>query len=108
MTIHRLQGLRRLAQGKPCCARTRWCNGDPATSVWCHLPDQWAGRGFAHKSHDLLGFIGCFACHDVIDGRAHINETTREERRAWGYEAVCRTQAYLLDNGNLDVKVKAA
>lgn len=104
----RLQGLRQLAKGKPCMARTQWCNGNPETTVLCHLADQWAGRGFAHKSHDLLAFLGCHACHDVIDGRAHINETTREERRQWGYEAVCRTLAYFLDNERLDIKVKAA
>jgi hypothetical protein len=102
---HRLQGLRQLAQGKPCCARTRWCNANPETTVWCHLADQWAGRGFAHKSHDLLGFFACSSCHDVIDGRDKILETTREERRAWGHEAVCRTQAYLLDNALITVKV---
>lgn len=104
---HRLQGLRQLAQDKPCCARTRWCNGDNRTTVWCHLNDQFAGRGKDHKAHDLLGFFGCSSCHDVIDGRAHILETTREERRAMGYEAVCRTQAYLLDNELLIVKVAA-
>lgn len=104
---HRLQGLRQLARGKPCCARTRWCNGNNETVVWCHLNDQFAGHGKDHKGHDLLGFFGCNNCHDVIDGRAHISETTRDERRAWGYEAVCRTQAYLLDNELLTVKVAA-
>ena len=103
----RLQGLRQLARDKPCMARTQWCNGNPATTVWAHLADQWAGRGIAHKAHDLLGFFGCNACHDVIDGRDKVLETTREERRSWAYEAVCRTQAYLLDNGLISVKVSA-
>lgn len=88
-------------------ARTQWCNSNPETTVWCHLADQWAGRGFAHKAHDLLGFLGCNTCHDVIDGRAHITDTSREERRQWSYEAVCRTIAYFLDNERLEVKVKA-
>ena len=88
-------------------ARTAWCNSNPETTVWCHLNDLFAGRGHAHKAHDLLGFLGCSNCHDVIDGRAHINETTREERRSWSYEAACRTQAYLLDNQLITVKVAA-
>lgn len=104
---HRSQKLRDVAQDKPCMARTRWCNGNPNTSVWCHLDDLFAGRGKDHKGHDLLGFIGCSNCHDVIDGRAHILETTREERRGWGYEAHCRTEAYLLDNDLLHVAVSA-
>lgn len=104
---HRLTGLRRIAQDKPCCARTDWCNHDPKTSVWCHLNDLFAGHGAGHKAHDLLGFIGCSSCHDVIDGRAHILETTRNERRALSYEAVVRTQAYLLDNELLTVRVAA-
>lgn len=104
---HRLQGLRQVAQGKPCCAKTKWCNSDAATTVWCHLNDLFAGHGAGHKAHDLLGFLGCSNCHDVIDGRMHVLETTKDERRAWSYEAVCRTQAYLLDNELLTVKVAA-
>ena len=86
-------------------ARTQWCNANDESVVWCHLNDQFAGRGKDHKSHDLLGFFGCSACHDAIDGRAHILDTTREERRSWAHEAVCRTQAFLLDNQLLIVKV---
>lgn len=44
------------------------CNFDPATSVWCHA----AGcdiKGIGQKTHDLLGAIGCSACHDVLDRR---------------------------------------
>lgn len=103
----RLQGLRRLAKDKPCCARTQWCNSNPETTVWCHLNDLFAGHGIGHKGHDVLGFLGCSNCHDVIDGRAHIHETTREERRQMSYEAMCRTQAYLLGLGLLSVKVAA-
>ena len=102
---HRLQGLRQIARGRPCCARTMWCNGNNETTVWAHLNELFAGRGAGHKCHDLLGFFACSVCHDVIDGRAHILETTREERRSWAHEAVCRTQAYLLDNDLLHVKV---
>ena len=104
---HRLPSLRQLARGKPCMARTRWCNGNPESVSWCHLNDLFSGRGVGHKSHDLLGFLGCQECHAVIDGRAHVLETTREQRRAWSHEAVCRTQAYLLDNDLLHVKVTA-
>lgn len=62
------------AQGKDCQLRIPGvCNGNPETVVWCHLNGQEYGKGMGHKSHDLFGFYGCSACHDVYDARAKRN-----------------------------------
>lgn len=72
------------ARGEPCTIRTPWCtpSTDNDTTVYCHAPSGMVfGRGSSLKSPDLIGAYGCHPCHDVIDGRAHIHETTYEERR---------------------------
>ena len=93
-----------LARGAPCQARTTFCNGRNDTSVWCHLNDLFAGKGVGKKSHDALGFIGCSDCHDAYDGRSGM--LTREQKRVIGWEAHCRTLAYLLDNDLIEITVK--
>jgi hypothetical protein len=70
---YRNKKLRESAQGKDCQLRIPGvCNGNPETVVWCHLNGQEYGKGMGHKAHDLFGFYGCSACHDVYDGRARI------------------------------------
>lgn len=63
------KALRDSARGQPCTFRIPGvCNGNPETSVFCH--DR---RGFLGKSMrpgDENGAIGCFDCHNVMDGRA--------------------------------------
>lgn len=43
------------------------CNGNPETTVLCHLPSSTHGMGY--KSDDYWAVFGCSNCHDVIDGR---------------------------------------
>jgi len=88
-------------------ARTLWCNNNTETTVWCHLNDLFAGRGSFHKGHDILGFFGCSSCHDVYDGRAKVKNLSGDERRRIGYEAHARTQAFLIENGHLEVRIAA-
>lgn len=67
---YRNKKLRDSAQGQDCQLRIPGvCNGDSATVVWCHLNGQEYGKGMSHKAHDIFGFYGCSACHDVYDGR---------------------------------------
>ncbi len=93
-----------LARDVPCTARTRACNNNRSTSVWCHLNDLFVGRGAYHKGHDILGFIGCSDCHNLYDGRA--GGLSLEEKRIIGWEAHARTLAYLLDNDLIEIVVK--
>lgn len=79
------------ANGESCTLRTPWCNERPDTTVWCHAPaGQVFGRGTSHKSHDLLG---CY------DGRAHINDTTAEERRTMFLRGFVASLPMLIDKG---------
>ena len=59
--------LRESARGEECTLRIHpYCNGDPATTVLCHLP---SGSGWGQKSPDWFAVYGCSNCHDIIDGR---------------------------------------
>jgi hypothetical protein len=50
------------------CCKLRFlgiCNGDPATTVACHIHD--AVFGFGRKANDLSIIDGCSACHAFLD-----------------------------------------
>lgn len=77
MAAYRNKKLRDSAQGQDCQLRIPGvCNGNPETVVWCHLNGQEYGKGMGHKSHDIFGFYGCSACHDVYDGRHRVSLMT--------------------------------
>jgi hypothetical protein len=60
--------LRDSARGEECTFQiVGVCNGNPETTVLCHLPHESHGMGF--KANDLSSGYGCSSCHDVIDGR---------------------------------------
>ena len=62
----RSKAILRHAKGQPCQLRLPGiCNGNPETTVWCHLNGQ--GKGMGLKTHDPLGFFGCSACHAAYD-----------------------------------------
>ena len=91
-----MMDLTKLARGEACKIRVPLhCNGRPETSVWCHA--RIVGiSGTGLKAMDLLGAIGCSACHDVVDGRTK-TEFTYEQRRLMLLEGVCRTQVWLVE-----------
>lgn len=92
--------LTKLARGEPCLIRApSYCNGNPETSVWCHL--RLIGiSGTGLKSADLLGAIGCSSCHDLVDGRTQ-TDLSYEQRRLLLLEGMARTQAMLIRRGLL-------
>lgn len=60
--------IRNSARGQPCTARFPGiCNGNPETTVWCHLNGRRFGKGMGLKAHDVLGFDGCSSCHAYYD-----------------------------------------
>jgi hypothetical protein len=87
--------LRKLAQGKPCMIRMPdVCNGNPETTVLCHL--RMAGiSGMSLKASDLLGAWGCSDCHRYVD-------THGIDGRTALLEGMARTQAYLLAAGLIE------
>ena len=65
------QSIRDSARGEECTVRiVGVCTGDTATTVWSHGPFNDAGKGMGIKGLDLVGCYSCWACHDVVDGRA--------------------------------------
>lgn len=88
--------LRKMARGMPCMIRMPGvCNGDPATTVLCHL--RMAGiSGMGLKANDLLGAWGCSACHRYVD-------THGIDGRTALLEGMARTQAFLLSEGLITV-----
>lgn len=64
------QDIRDSAKGEACLIRLPGCDGGGETTVWCHLPEAFAGRGMSLKGIDLLGAFGCRNCHDIVDRRA--------------------------------------
>ena len=65
-----MSAIRRSAKGMDCMIRIPYvCNHDSATVVWCHANGTAAGKGIGQKSNDALGAYGCFACHNLVDGR---------------------------------------
>lgn len=85
--------LRDSARGQECTFRiVGVCNGNPETTILCHLPDE--SHGMAKKSDDFCAAFGCSSCHDAVDGRnrsdeylnhAHFynNRANRRTIRAW-------------------------
>jgi hypothetical protein len=73
MTLHKIQPIRSTkmresARGEDCTLQIPGvCNGNPETTVLCHLPDE--SKGMGRKSDDICAAYGCSDCHDAIDGR---------------------------------------
>jgi len=92
MAKHR---LRKLARGRDCTIRIPGsCNGNPETTVLCHLP----GGGMGYKQDDLFAAWGCSGCHDAIDGRVPAKQDSTL-LALWHHEGVVRTQQILIDEG---------
>ena len=88
---------RKEARGRECQIRIPdTCNGNPETTVLCHLP----GGGMGHKQNDLFGAWGCSSCHDAVDGRTIVKQPATL-LSLWHHEAVIRTQEILIEEGKL-------
>lgn len=60
--------IRKSAKGEACTLRFPCCNGDPATTVWCHSNRAEDGKGMGIKARDEEGCYGCATCHSWLDG----------------------------------------
>lgn len=77
------------------------CNGDPATTVAAHLPDE--SHGMALKAHDLFVVFACSACHDAIDGRRSWPRHEGDRRDWYLLRALKRTLLALYIAGVLKI-----
>jgi len=77
------------------------CNGNPKTTVLCHLPDESHGMGL--KADDFCAAFGCSSCHDVVDGRVRVPEYTGNEG-FYNNRANRRTIRKWIDMGLITIK----
>ena len=95
--------MRESARGEVCQIRIPGvCNHNRETTVLCHANGSAAGKGIGMKSADVLGAIGCSACHDVVDGRRQPPAgMTRDDVRLCFWEGHARTVRLWIDEGLL-------
>lgn len=94
-----MANLRKEARGRDCQIRIpNVCNGDPATTVLCHLP----GGGMGTKHHDIHAALGCSACHDVVDSRVR-TDFAPALITLYFMDAVIRTQEIWINEGFISV-----
>lgn len=102
----RSRAIRDSARGEACTFQIPgYCNGDPATTVLCHI--QFDGGVMGGKASDLSAAYGCSGCHDVIDGRQR-GRVSREDLQHYKIRAVLRTLERLADKGLILIKGRAA
>jgi len=90
----------RHAKGQPCTARFPGiCNGNPETTVFCHLNGAAFGKGMGQKAHDVLGFFGCSACHAAYDLGHGTKGWLAGDMHKLVLEAVCSTWVVLITDG---------
>ena len=96
--------MRQAAKGEICTLQIHpYCNGNPETTVLCHLPSQ--HHGMALKSPDWWAVFGCSACHDVIDERnpQALRELGRDQIHLCVMRALYRTHVRFMELGNITV-----
>lgn len=91
-----MANLRKAARNQPCRLRIpNICNGNPETTVLCHIKRGWLG---SLKPPDIIAVTGCSACHAAIDGRQKV-EYTREQMDAMILRALCEQLEYYSTQG---------
>lgn len=93
----RSNAMRMSAKGEECTFQiVGVCNGNPETTVLCHLPDE--SHGMGHKADDISAAYGCVACHDAIDGRPS-NPWDRDAKDWYMRRAMVRTWRRMVETG---------
>lgn len=87
--------LTRSARGQECTIRIPGvCNGNPETTVLCHIN----GAGAGIKAPDYEAAYGCSNCHAVVDGKAQI-DFDKDCIKLWFLEACVRTRKIMQQKG---------
>jgi len=97
----KFQKLRDSARGEDCTLQIHpYCNGNPETTVLCHLP---SGSGMGQKSPDWFAVYGCSSCHDIIDGRIAVTEFDGRELTNFKGMALYRTWERMIEKGLIKI-----
>ena len=91
---YRNKKIRQAAKDEECLANFPGCQGGTETTVFCHLNEQWAGKGMGQKADDCAGFFGCANCHREYDSNMFQNNDML-------LRAYYRTIRRLIDKGVL-------
>lgn len=94
--------LKRSAIDCPACMACGKPNHDGHQLCLAHSNELADGRGAGFKSHDALGALICWDCHDQIDGRK--GRLSKEEKHDMHRKARERTLIWWLANGYLVIK----
>jgi len=95
------QKLRDSARGEDCTLQIHpYCNGNPETTVLCHLP---SGSGMGQKSPDWFAVYGCSSCHDIIDGRKNTKAMFLNTIEFCEHRALFRTWNRMLEKGLIKI-----
>jgi len=98
----RSQKLRDSARGEECTFQIPGvCNGNPETTVLCHLPDE--SHGMGRKSDDFCSAYGCSACHDFLDGRNRPKGILLANVEAFTLRAMVRTWRRMIEKGLIKI-----
>lgn len=99
--IRKYPKLTKSARGEDCTLRIHpYCNGNPETTVLCHLP---SGSGMGQKSPDWFAVYGCSTCHNIIDGRIKNGAVTRNELLSIMNQALFRTWERMIEKGLIKI-----
>ncbi len=85
-----------LAKGQPCVM----CGAQDDTVVCAHSNLKTHGKGMGHKAHDGMTAWLCHACHFQLDQGPLMS---KEERRLFTLESICKTYMQLWDQGLIKV-----
>jgi len=94
--------IRKSARGKMCSLQIYpYCNNNTETTVLAHLPSM--AKGMSIKSPDYLAVYACSSCHDLIDGRMHVTNISKEELLRCQMRGLERTWGQLITEGLITI-----
>lgn len=98
----KIQKIRDAAQDQQCTLEILGvCNGDTATTVLAHLPDE--SNGMGKKSDDISACFACSSCHDAIDSRDKMPESEKPYLEWYMRRAMVRTWRILINDGVIKI-----
>lgn len=97
----RSEKIRASANGETCTMGSPRCNGDSATTVWCHSNHSEHGKGYGLKAHDVMGFYGCSGCHQWYDFESRSWDA--DDRKMYFYRAWSASLLRLVEKGLIEV-----